>query len=152
MPRLDPHSYADTDQPRTERIELQLRVDFEQKILRGECRLLFSERDSGPLDLDTRDLTIAQVTDLSGRPVPFTVHEPEPILGSRLRIQVPADSEGVRVRYATSPRATALQWLEAAQTAGGKHPYLFSQCQAIHARSVAPLQDSPRFRIRYTAE
>jgi aminopeptidase N len=152
MARLDPHSYADTDQPRTGRVELQLRVDFREQRLRGQCTLHFAERGSGPLDLDTRDLAIDQVMDLSGRPLPFTLHEPEPILGARLRVQLPENSEGVRIRYATSPGATALQWLEPAQTEGRKHPFLFSQCQAIHARSVAPLQDSPRFRIRYAAE
>ena len=152
MARLDPHSYADTDQPRTSRVDLSLRVDFGERRLRGEATLLFVRPDGGPLDLDTRDLSIEQVTDLSGRPLPFTLHPAEPIFGSRLRIQLPNESEGVRVRYATSANASALQWLDPAQTAGGKHPYLFSQCQAIHARSVAPLQDSPRFRIRYTAQ
>ena len=76
--------------------------------------------------------------------------EPLRALGVRLTrasvIQLPAGSRGVRIRYRTSPQATALQWLEPAQTAGGK-PFLFSQCQPIHARSVVPLQDTPRVRI-----
>jgi aminopeptidase N len=58
----------------------------------------------------------------------------------------------VRIRYRTSPGASALQWLDPPQTSGGRHPFLFSQCQALHARSVVPLQDTPRVRIRYTAE
>ncbi len=35
----------------------------------------------------------------------------------------------VEIEYETSPSATALQWLTPKQTAGKKHPYLFSQCQ-----------------------
>jgi hypothetical protein len=46
----------------------------------------------------------------------------------------------VGVRFSCSPDSTALQFLDPAQTAGGKHPYLFTQCQAIHARSFVPCQ------------
>jgi leukotriene-A4 hydrolase len=154
MALLDPHSYNDDAQPQTEALELVARVDFGSKTLSGEAVLRFKEptRESGPLDLDTRDLQIGAVTDLEGTPLRFVLHPPEPFLGSRLSIALPASARGVRVRYATSAHASALQWLEPRQTAGGKEPFLFSQCQAIHARSVVPLQDTPRIRIRYRAE
>jgi aminopeptidase N len=103
------------------------------------------------LDLDTRDLTIESVRDDSGANVSFTLHPAEPILGARLEIALPASTRTVHIRYQTSPTASALQWLVPAQTSDGTHPFLFSQSQAIHARSVVPLQDTPRRRIRYSA-
>jgi aminopeptidase N len=146
MPRLDPHSYADSDQPQTESIELALNVDFSSRTLDGEIALRFRSPGAGPLDLDTRDLRIESISSLDGAPIAHQLSPPEPILGSRLRLELPKGTEGVRIRYSTSPEASALQWLTAAQTAGGQ-PFLFSQCQPIHARSLAPLQDTPRIRI-----
>ncbi len=144
--RLDPHSYADTAQPQTRSIDLTLRADFDRRVLEGEIALHFRAPGCGPLDLDTRELRIDAVTLLDGTPLPHELFAPEPILGARLRIDLPPGAAGVRVRYATSPAATALQWLEPSQTMGGQ-PFLFSQAQPIHARSLAPLQDTPRIRI-----
>src|SRR6266850_1461258 len=118
MPRLDPHSYADSEQPQTQSIELALDVDFASRTLAGEIALRFREPGAGPLDLDTRDLRVESVTDLQGQP---------------LRIELAPGTPGVRIRSTTSAAASALQWLTPAQTAGGQQPFLFSQCQPIHA-------------------
>jgi leukotriene A-4 hydrolase/aminopeptidase len=152
MSRTDPHSYSDLAQGRTTRLELSLAVDFDEKRLRGEATLHLEGAAGGPLDLDTRDLQIESVTDGGGAPLDWELAKPEGFLGSRLRIRLPEGADAVTVRYATSPEASALQWLEPALTAGKKHPYLFSQCQAIHARSMAPLQDTPEARVSYHAE
>ncbi|CAN0374031.1 unnamed protein product, partial [Discosporangium mesarthrocarpum] len=58
----------------------------------------------------------------------------------------------VRVGYSTSPQASAIQWLPPSQTHSGKRPYLFTQCQAIHARSLLPCQDCPAIKITYNAK
>ncbi|HSP76966.1 MAG TPA: M1 family metallopeptidase [Myxococcaceae bacterium] len=152
MARRDPHSYNDDLQPETETLTWKARVDFHTHRLHAEATLLLKEASSGPLDLDTRELEIRSVVDDQGRPLGYHLSPPEPILGSRLRVELPPGVRELTIRYRTSPRASALQWLTPAQTAGGQYPYLFSQCQAIHARSVVPLQDTPRIRLRYRAE
>lgn len=152
MARLDPHSYADDTQPRTTAFEWKAIFDFTTRVIRGEVTLHFGEpAKGGPLDLDTRALTIDSVVGPNGAPLPHELHAADPILGSRLAIAVPAGARSVVVRYRTSPEASALQWLTPEQTLGKKHPYLFSQCQAIHARSVLPCQDTPSIRQTFTA-
>jgi len=148
---VDPHSYADPTQGKTRSLELDLRADFEAHTISGRAILHLEAPRQGPFDLDTRDLQIERVTTARGDAVPFEIGEPDPILGARLRLVLPPDTDVVEIHYATSTEASALQWLAPAQTAGGEHPYLFSQCQAIHARSVVPLQDTPAVRITYTA-
>ncbi|MHB2017336.1 MAG: M1 family metallopeptidase [Candidatus Xenobia bacterium] len=149
--RLDPHSYNDNSQAEIHRLEWWAEVDFVRHILQATVLLHLDREAQGTLDLDTRDLKIHQVEDAAGREVGYTRHPAEPILGSRLELTLPQPTPAVKIRYETSPEASALQWLSPQQTSGGQHPFLFSQCQAIHARSVLPLQDTPRLRIRYDA-
>ncbi|CAN0008396.1 unnamed protein product, partial [Sphacelaria rigidula] len=55
----------------------------------------------------------------------------------------------VKINFCTSPRSTAIQWLPPEQTHGGKYPYLFTQSQAIHARSLFPCQDCPSAKVMF---
>jgi aminopeptidase N len=74
-----------------------------------------------------------------------------PILGSPLRIALLAQDSLVQISYSTASDATALQWLDPAQTSGKQCPFLYTQSQAIHARSWIPIQDTPGIRLTYTA-
>src|SRR6266478_4222449 len=73
------------------------------------------------------------------------------ILGAAVTVMLPAKVKAVRIHYATGPEASGLQWLGREQTSGKKHPFLFTQSEAIHARSWIPLQDSPGVRVTYSA-
>lgn len=154
---VDPHSFSDPRAFRTTHIALDLTADFARKRLVGHVDLNLDRVDqaASELVLDTRDLTVHAV-ELRGAKtsaLQFRLDEADPILGSALRIKAPKTGEKliVRVQYETSPDASGLQWLEPSQTAGGKHPYLYSQSQAIHARSWIPLQDTPAVRTTYEA-
>lgn len=120
-------------------------------MLSGEAELVFEKPSGGALDLDTKGLTIRRVS-CAGKPVDFELCPEEPILGRRLRLKLPPQAASVTVTYETSPAAAGLQWLSPQQTQGKRRPFLFSQCQAIHARSVVPCQDSPSVRLTYEAE
>ena len=152
MARIDPHSYFDTDQPRAKHVRLRWQVDFHTQQLTGDATLVFETPSSGTVDLDSKGLTIAAVQTPTGSNVPYTLGDDEPILGQKLQLTLPAQTSEVTIAYRTSPEAVALQWLDPAQTAGKRHPFLFSQCQAIHARTIVPLQDTPRARVTYEAE
>jgi leukotriene-A4 hydrolase len=152
MARIDPHSYFDTDQPQAKHVRLRWQVDFHTQQLTGNATLVFETPSSGTVDLDSKGLTITSVQTPTGRNIAYALGDDEPILGRKLQLQLPAQTSAVTIAYRTSPEALALQWLDPAQTAGKCHPFLFSQCQAIHARTLVPLQDTPRARVTYDAE
>jgi aminopeptidase N len=155
-PVIDAHSAGNPAEVRVRHIDLDLAVRFDRKALEGHATLTVERQPGAPADapliLDTRGLRIDKVTLPDGRDVPFTLGNTDPILGAPLRIELPAGAEKVRITYRTGPNASALQWLEPTQTAGGQHPYLFTQSQAIHARSWIPCQDSPAVRVTYAAK
>lgn len=153
----DEHSYAQPERVRIRDLGLDLRVDFAARQLSGTADLGLDWRDAEAreLVLDTRDLDIVRVLgraeDGNWRKLKFELAAADPIFGSKLTVSMRRQYDVVRIRYRTSPQASGLQWLEPAMTAGGKHPFLFSQSQAIHARSWVPLQDTPSVRYTYSA-
>jgi leukotriene A-4 hydrolase/aminopeptidase len=152
----DYHSYANPSAVRVHHLDLDWDVLFDQKILKGTATLNIERiSPTEPLILDTRDLKIERVeTSTDGvayAPATFTVGTSDKILGAPLTIPLPAKANRVRIHYSTAPAASGLQWLEPAQTSGKKEPFVFTQSEAIHARSWIPLQDTPQVRVTYTA-
>ena len=152
----DESSYAEPDKVVIKNLALDLAVDFQKKILAGSATLDLTWKDSAAtaLVLDTRELKIAKVEAGDGKTwqdVPFELAAPAPIYGSKLTITLPSQMPQVRISYSTSPEASGLQWLTPAMTLGKKTPFMFSQSEAIHARSWVPLQDTPGVRFTYSA-
>ena len=155
--RRDRHSHANADAVRVTHVELDLDVSFDDRTLAGSAMLSFDRLDAGAgsLVVDTRELAIDGVEAWSPtggfEATTYVLGDADPVLGAPLRIELPPAATRVRITYRTSPESSALQWLGAEQTAGGQHPFLFTQSQAIHARSWIPLQDSPGVRVTYGA-
>ena len=161
VPGRDYHSYADPAAFRVKHLDLDVEASFADQRLSGVADLTVSRVAAGAtqLTLDTRDLGIRQVwwrkDTATLIPLRHSLGARDPMLGSPLHIEVPAEAGQpdftVRISYQTHPQASGLQWVAATHTADKTHPFLFTQSQAIHARSWIPLQDSPQVRMTYTA-
>jgi leukotriene-A4 hydrolase len=150
MAARDPNTNSNYAHWRTAHTTANLTIDFASKTLRGSVTLdLVSQTDraSDEIVLDTSHLAISSVR-VNGSPASQWSLRPraEPN-GSPLSISVPSADKGatvsVEMDVATTDGCTALQWLTPQQTGNGKAPFMFSQCQAIHARSLFPCQDTP---------
>ncbi|KAI9010769.1 peptidase family M1-domain-containing protein [Hyaloraphidium curvatum] len=157
--RPDPNSASDTDAFVVIESHYDWLVDFDRRIVSGYVEHTVNVRaDASELILDTAGLVVHGASILSGRegflPIPFELLPPDPPYGRALKLSVtvpPKSLIKVRVDYETTAEGTALQWLSNEQTVGKKHPYLFTQCEAIHMRSLAPVQDTPLVKSAYTA-
>lgn len=153
----DEHSVAHLDEVRIRHLFLDLEVNFERKQLTGfaELQLDWKQPNARTLDLDTRDLTIERVISSDGqgnwKQARFSLAPKHSAFGRGLSIRLAGQPPKVRIYYHTSPKASGLQWLTPEQTLGKQKPFMFSQAQAIHARSFIPLQDTPAVRFTYDA-
>ncbi|XP_052781751.1 leukotriene A-4 hydrolase-like [Mya arenaria] len=152
----DPSSFSNPDEIRMEHIHLNLTINFDKHTLSGHAQLTFvrEKPEAEYIILDTRELTITSVRDVgSNEDLEYELAEHVVTFGSKLTVKL-NDKEPehtIEIEYETSPECSALHWIRPDQTLGKKHPYLFSQCQAIHCRSVVPCQDTPSIKCTYTA-
>lgn len=159
-PTHDRHSFANSNQVRAPHLHLDLEVDFDAKQLRGyaEYTLEYIDQSANYFVVDTYDLSIDKVETKAGgewAEGSFRLGEKDHVLGQSLTIALVQDdeqrAEKVRIHYASSPEATGLDWVEPEGTAGGEHPYLYSQSQPHYARTWVPIQDTAASRLTFSA-
>ncbi len=166
---LDYHSFANIEQFRVTHIELDLRVDFHNKVLFGEAALEVKRLDPNATELvlDTHGLDIRDVSEKPTSVIgalaksettwvsrPFHLDKADPILGSPLVIELPPHKRStqiIKIEYVTSPDSASLHWLDDAHTAGKHHPLMYTLSAPIGARGWIPLQDSALVRLTYAA-
>ncbi len=155
-PVKDIHSFSDPEKAIMQHLVWKAQVNFDSSRIYARASIkILRDPTAKNIVLDTKDLTIEKVTidtDQGEIDTKYAQGDADPILGSPLRIALQDDTEWVHVYYHTSSSAEALQWLSPQQTSGKTSPFLFTQSQAILARSWIPLQDSPGIRFTYEAE
>ncbi len=148
----DPHSYSKPNEAAVKHLNLALQVDFNAKVLYGKAVWDIDYKQGNQIIFDCKDLTILSVQDQDGKELTFTMGPDDKTLGQALNIVIDESTRKVAINYSTQPKAAALQWLSAQQTLGKESPFLFTQSQAILARTWIPTQDSPGIRFTYNAE
>ena len=129
---VDVHSYANPNEARVTHLSLDLEVDFEAHVLSGVAAYTIKTYgEAEKIIFDTDNLNIDKVLLDNDHEAQWELSEAHPTFGKSLTIKLKEGTTKVAIFYSTSPDARALQWLDPVQTAGKKHPFLFTQSQAI---------------------
>ena len=152
----DPCTFANYNAWRTRYTTVDFKLDFEGQRLTGSVSLDMesqTEKESKEVILDSRFVKVNSVK-VNSTEAKWELKDHSEPFGSPLHIVVPEAAKGevidVTIDLETTSKCTALQWLTPAMTSNGKHPYMFSQCQAINARSIFPCQDTPDIKSQFS--
>ena len=124
-------------------LKWDITIDFNTKLIQGKATWLLSEPTKS-VTLDTHALNIKRTNGS------FKLLDPHPALGTPLQIDFELETDVIEIEYSTTEKCSAIKFLEKQQTLS-KTNYLFTQCQAIHARSLVPCFDAPKLKFKYNA-
>ncbi|PWW77874.1 leukotriene A-4 hydrol [Tuber magnatum] len=151
----DPNTLSNHLEFSTAHTAISLTLSFSKSSLYGEVELTLKALADGlkQVVLDTSFLDIKAVA-VNGKGAKWIVGDRVEPYGSPLKIDLgktvnSQDEVIVKVTWGTTEKCTALQWMTPEQTSNKRHPYMFSQCQAIHARSLYPSQDTPSIKSTF---
>ena len=146
----DPNTLSNYNNWRTTHTTTTFEILFEEQKLTGNVTHKLKSTTKAETKEIILDSSHVQIHDIKvdGKPAKWDVAARKEPYGSAVQIKLNEGVEldktiAVSIDVSTTAACTALQWLTPAQTSNKKHPYMFSQCQAIHARSIFPCQDTP---------
>ncbi|RDL37711.1 Leukotriene A(4) hydrolase [Venustampulla echinocandica] len=156
-PPRDPNTLSNYNNWVTKHTIADLAIDFKKQRLTGTVTLQLestTEKESEEIILDTSFLDVQEISVDGSKSKDWKVKERFEPYGSPLTVKVPGGASkgtivSLDIALSTTDQCTALQWMAPAQTSNKKFPYMFSQCQAIHSRSIFPCQDTPDVKSTY---
>ena len=139
-------------------VDLNWTLDFDKQVIGGSVThtMKIVKEGTAHAKFDSSGCLISKVL-VKGEEVEFVTAKTTKALGSCISVAIPSQCRASRSEfdvtfvYETGKGASAVQWLAREATTSGKFPFVFTQCQAIHARSLMPCQDSPGVKAPYTA-
>ena len=145
-------------------LDLELNVDFNTTTITGSVthNMTILAENVESIFFDSTSLNISKVlfvTDDISTEMNYTLTTPNNKLGDALEVKLaetlPVGRQiQVKIDFQnnTEPGNAAISWLTPNQTAGKVLPYIYSQCEDVACRSIAPMQDTPAIKITYTSK
>lgn len=152
----DAHSYANIHEIRTKHLHLDLDVDFERKTIYGVARHEMTRLK--PTDTAVFDINGPEIQKVTlgqkgfEKETNFIIGNTRKYIGQPLSVKIDKNTKYINIYYKTTENAAALDWMEPSLTAGKKHPYLYTQGEAVLTRTWIPSQCTPANRITYSAD
>lgn len=149
----DQHSFAEPEKAVIKHLDLDIEVNFDKQSISGKASYDIGNAGVEEVVFDTRGLSIEKVTiGEDEQETSYELGKTQEFMGAPLKVSINENTKRVNIYYSTGTEAAALQWLNPQQTADKKHPFLFTQGQAILTRTWIPVQDSPGIRFTYNAK
>lgn len=147
------HTFSKIDEVKTVHLSLDLEVDFDKQILSGKATHQLKNKGFNQVVFDVSGLEVEKVTKGRNEELArFSITPEHDFYGAALTVEIDDTTDVVTIYYATTNKSFALDWLPAELTHSKKHPFLYTQGQAILTRTWIPIQDTPENRITYDAK
>lgn len=155
-PPRDPNTLSNYNNFVTNHTQANCIIDFDDKFVSTLVTLSLrsiTEAATNEIILDTSHLEVHHVT-VSGRPAEFKLLPELKPFGCALKVLLESPvangaAVDIEIDCRTTKDCTAIQFMTPAQ-AKSSQPYMYTQCQAIHARSIFPCQDTPDVKSTFS--
>ena len=137
-------------------VNVHFTVNFNRKIVDGEETISFQALDDGEvIVLDTKSLEINSIKDGEGNQLNYQLDTYSKLESHGVPLKIykeftKGDEFNITITYSTKPESMAIDWLDKEQTSGKKHPFMYTQCQAVLCRELLPIQDTPAVKMPVT--